>query len=93
VTTETSLFINRELSWIAFNERVLEEASDPSTPLLERVKFAAIAAANLDEFFMVRVAAVKRAVESPIPPVWRRSKSCPRFAADHARSSSPFTGW
>jgi polyphosphate kinase len=63
VTTETSLFINRELSWIAFNERVLEEAADPSTPLLERVKFSAITAANLDEFFMVRVAAVKRAVE------------------------------
>jgi polyphosphate kinase len=63
VTTETSLFINRELSWIAFNERVLEEGADPTTPPLERVKFAAIAAANLDEFFMVRVAAVKRAVE------------------------------
>ena len=63
MTTETSLFINRELSWIAFNERVLEEGADPTTPLLERVKFAAIAAANFDEFFMVRVAAVKRAVE------------------------------
>jgi polyphosphate kinase len=63
VTTETSLFINRELSWIAFNERVLEEGADPTTPLLERVKFAAIAAANLDEFFMVRVASVKRAFE------------------------------
>ena len=63
MTTETSLFINRELSWMAFNERVLEEAADPSTPLLERVKFAAIAAANLDEFYMVRVASVKRAVE------------------------------
>ena len=63
MTTETSLFINRELSWIAFNERVLEEAADPSTPLLERVKFAAITAANLDEFYMVRVASVKRAVE------------------------------
>ena len=63
MTTDTSLFINRELSWMAFNERVLEEAADPTTPLLERVKFAAITAANLDEFFMVRVASVKRAVE------------------------------
>ena len=58
-----SLFISRELSWIAFNERVLAEAADPSVPLLERVKFAAIAASNLDEFFMVRVAAVRRAID------------------------------
>jgi polyphosphate kinase len=65
---DPSLYINRELSWLEFNARVLALAGDPGTPLLDRCKFLAIFASNLDEFFMVRVAAVREALESGRAP-------------------------
>ncbi len=61
-----SLYLNRELSLLEFQRRVLEEAQDETNPLLERVKFLAIFGSNMDEFFMVRVANLRRKVETNV---------------------------
>src|SRR5262249_2991233 len=63
---DSALYLNRELSWLEFNRRVLEEAQDSSVPLLERLKFIAIFSSNLDEFFMVRVGGIQKKVYTGI---------------------------
>lgn len=63
---DPSLYLNRELTWLEFNSRVLHEAEDERTPLLERVKFAAIVSSNLDEFFMKRIGGLKQQIEAGI---------------------------
>jgi len=78
------LYFNRELSWLTFNERVLELAEDENVPLLERVKFCAIVSSNLDEFFMVRVAGLHDQIEAGIETPLQDGRT-PRATLDEAR--------
>jgi polyphosphate kinase len=92
------LFINRELSWLGFNERVLEEARDPSVPLAERLKFAAIVASNLDEFFMVRVAGLKQQLsgnvaETPPDGLTAAEQLTAISARAHAMVAEQYRAW
>ncbi|HTY24566.1 MAG TPA: polyphosphate kinase 1, partial [Desulfomonilaceae bacterium] len=66
---DSSLYINRELSWLEFNSRVLEEAQDPLTPTLEKLKFTSIFSSNLDEYFMVRVGGLFRVLEAGVDEI------------------------
>ncbi|MBP1909880.1 polyphosphate kinase 1 [Methanolobus bombayensis] len=66
MSNEVSDYINREISWLSFNERVLQEAKDPTVPLLERLKFLGIFSSNLDEFFSVRVGTLQRMIDAGV---------------------------
>ena len=63
MSDDKELFLSRELSWLKFNTRVLEEAENPANPVGERLKFLAITGSNLDEFFMVRVSGLRKLVQ------------------------------
>ena len=75
---DPTLYLNRELSWLEFNRRVLDEARDPQVPLLERLKFLAIFGSNLDEFFMVRVGGLQQKVQVGIAVGSGADKMAPR---------------
>ena len=84
-------FINRELSWLAFNRRVLEEAQDPTQPLIERVKFLTIFSSNLDEFFEIRVAGIKQQIKSETSDIGPDGLS-PRHIQSHPENGARTCG-
>ncbi|MCE9534646.1 MAG: polyphosphate kinase 1 [Planctomycetes bacterium] len=79
---DPTLYVNRELSWLEFNRRVLEEAQDPKVPLMERLKFLAIFSSNLDEFFMVRVGGLQQKVQAGITRSFGADKMSPIVQMD-----------
>src|SRR5271170_2787924 len=84
---DPSLYVNRELSWLEFNRRVLEEAQDPTVPLLERLKFLAIFSSNLDEFFMVRVGGLQQKVQAGVNVGSGADRMAPREQLDRIRQT------
>ena len=83
---DPELYLNRDLSWLEFNRRVLEEAQDASVPMLERLKFLAIFSSNLDEFFMVRVGGIQQKVQANIPLGSGADQMPPRLQLDEVRA-------
>lgn len=89
--SDSSLFANRDLSWLEFNQRVLDQALDDFHPLLERVKFLAITGSNLDEFFMVRVATHLKKLRSGVEGLSPDGRTVPQQLADiRARATAMF---
>jgi len=81
------LYINRDLSWLEFNRRVLEEAQDPTVPMLERLKFLAIFSSNLDEFFMVRVGGTQQKLAAGIPTGSGADQTSPKLQLETIRKT------
>ncbi len=88
---DPALYLNRDLSWLDFNRRVLEEAQDSSVPMLERLKFLAIFSSNLDEFYMVRVGNIQQKVQANIPVGSGADQMSPRLQLEQVRK--PRANW